>query len=65
MIMVVGLEINLHTSDEAAALGQLAQVDALTEHIARHGELRIGTEVLGYGEQVVGLDPELQALQEG
>ena len=43
----------------------LSLVDALTEHIARHGELRIGTEVLGYGEQVVGLDPELQALQEG
>ena len=56
------LQIYLYTCHERAALSQLSQVDALANDVGSHCKLRIGAKVVGECEHVVGLYPELQAL---
>ena len=56
------LEVDLHTCDETATEGQTTEVNALTDNVGSHGKRRIGTEILREGQQVVGLNPELESL---
>ena len=59
------LEVYLYTSNDAAALTEASCVNTLPYDRRCAGELGVRAEVLGDGEEVVALYPELQSLKEG